>query len=244
MDDHQVRISPQVLARLAGVLYVIVIVFGFFGEVFVRGRLIVSGDPTATAERILGSESLWRFSGAAELFYLLCAVVLAAIFLSLLRPVGRDLAMLMAFFNLVGIAVEAVGRLQLVSALNTLRSMETLSAFEPRQVHALAYLSLQAHGRGFSIALLFFGGFCLTIGSLIWRSGYLPRLIGALMVLAGLGYLLDGFALVLSPAFHRLVFPFSLLPAFVAEVSLALWLLVKGIDVDAFERAAARGGRT
>ena len=241
MPDPKTRTSPLVLARLAGALYVIVIVLGAFGEMFVRGRLIVWGEPTGTAERILGSESLWRFSVAAELFYLLCALVIAAIFLALLRPVNRDLAMLMVFFNLVGIAVEAVSRLQLVSALSTLRTAETLAAFEPPQIDALAYLSLQAHGRGWSIALLFFGGFCVTIGYLIFRSGYLPRLIGGLMVVAGLGYLLDSFALILSPAFHGIVFPFSLLPALVAESSLALWLLIKGIDVTRFEVARAGG---
>lgn len=96
-----------------------------------------------------------------------------------------------------------------------MRSADALSAFEPREVHALA---------------------------LAYRSGYLPRLIGALMVLAGLCYLLDGFSLILSPAFHGIVFPFSLLPAFVAESALALWLLVKGVDVPKFERAGLQAG--
>lgn len=239
LHDTETRTSPQLLARIAGALYVTIIIFGIFGEMFVRERLVAWGDPTATAERILASESLWRFSVAAEISYLLCAVVLAVIFLVLLRPAGRDLALLMVLFNLVAITVEAVGRLQLVTALSTLRSAETLSAFEPGQVHALAYLSLQAHGRGWSIALLFFAGFCVVSGCLIYRCRYLPRLLGALMVLAGLGYLLDGFSLILSPAFQALVFPFTLLPAFVAESALALWLLVRGVDVPEFERARA-----
>jgi hypothetical protein len=247
MNGRTTRFSPQVLARIGGALYLIIIALGLFGETFVRERLIAWGDPTATAERILASEALWRFSVAAELFYLMCAVALAAILLSLLRPVHRDLAVLMVLLDLVSVAVEAVGRLQLVSALTTLRSAKALDAFEPQQIHALAYLSLQAHGRGWSIALLFFGGACLAIGYLVFRSGFLPRLLGVLMAVAGLGYLLDGFALILSPVLHGIVFPFSLLPAFVAELSLALWLLVRGVDVAKLERLRLRnreGDRT
>ena len=241
MDEHRVEASPQVLSRIGGVLYLIIIVFGLFGEMFVRGKLIVWGDPTATAERILASESLWRFSVAAELFYLLCAVALAAIFYVLLRPVNRDLALLAVFFNLVSIAVEASGRLHLISALTVLRGAERLTAFEPDQAHALAYLSLQAHGRGFSIGLLFFGCVCLVLGYLIFRSGYFPKLLGVLMQIAGLGYLVDGFALVLSPAFHSMIFPFSLVPAFVAEGAWCVWLLVKGVNLEKWQlRTSAR----
>lgn len=241
MEHHGTRISPQALARVGGALYLIIIVFGVRGEMFVRDRLIVSGDPTATAERILASESLWRSSVAAELFYLLCAVALAAILYVLLRPVSKDLALLAIFFNLVSISVEASGRLHLISALTTLRSADTLAAFEPNQVHALAYLSLQSHGRGFSISLLFFGCVCLVLGYLIFRSSYLPRLLGVLMAIAGLGYLTDSFALILSPAFHATIFPASLLPAFVAESSLCLWLLVKGVDVAKWNARASKG---
>ena len=225
-------------------LYLIIIVFGIFGEMFVRGKLIVWGDPIATAEKILASESLWRFSVAAELFYLLCAVVLAGIFYVLLRPVNRDLALLAVFFNLVAIAIEATGRLHLISALTVLRGAERLAAFEPHQAYTLAYFSLQSHGRSFSIGLLFFGCVCVILGYLIARSGYLPKLLGVLMLIAGLGYLLDGFALILSPAFHAVIYPASLLPAFVAELSFCLWLVVKGVDVARWNaRVSAQAAR-
>ena len=232
MEKHRAEVSPRVLARIGGVLYLIIIAFGLFGEMFVRSKIIVWGDPTATAGNILASEGLWRFSVAAELFYLLCAVALATIFYVLLRPVSRDIALLAVFFNLVSVAVEAVGRLQLISALGILRDAERLTGFDPGQVHALAYLSVQLHGRGFSVSLLFFGCVCLVLGYLIFRSGYLPKLLGVLMQIAGLGYLLDGFSLILSPAFHAMIFPASLMPAFVAELSVCLWLLVKGVNME------------
>ncbi len=241
MERHEAPTSPQTVARIGGALYLIIIFFGIFGEMVVRDKLIVWGDATATAERILASESLWRMSVAAELFYLLCAVALMAIFYVLLRPVSNDLALLAVFFNLVSIAIEASGRLHLISALTVLRGTERLTAFEPSQLHGLAYLSLQSHGRGFSISLLFFGCVCLILGYLIFRSGYLPRLLGVLMVIAGLGYLIDGFALILSPAFHAMIFPASLLPAFIAESFLCLWLLVKGVNVPKWKaRASAK----
>lgn len=238
MANQATDVSVKSLARLGGALYLVIIGLGLFGEMFVRGELIVWGDPTATAQRILASESLWRFGAAANLFYLLCAVVVTLILYVLLRPVSRDVALLAVLFNLVSIAVEASGRVHLVSALAALRSAESLAAFTPAQVHALAYLSLQAHGRSFAIALLFFGCVCIALGWLISRSGFLPRLLGVLMVVAGLGYLTDGFALILSPALHAAIYPASLVPAFVAESALCLWLLVKGVDVPKWEARA------
>jgi hypothetical protein len=232
MKEPVARVSPQLLARIGGAIYLYIIVFGIHGEAFVRERLIAWGDPAATAERILAAEPLWRFSVTAELSYLLAAVVLTMIFYVLLRPVGRDVALLAVCFNLVAVAVEAVGRLQLISALTTLRSAETLAAFEPAQVHALAYIALQTHARGFGISLLFFAGVCLALGWLIYRSGFLPRLLGGLMALAGLGYLANTFALLLSPALHARIFPAVLVPAFVAESTLCLWLLVRGVEVE------------
>src|SRR5438093_2572500 len=107
MTDVIVETSPQTYARIGGVLYLIIIVVGLFGEAFVRDRLIVSGDATATAANIMSHELLWRFHIAAELFLLICAVALLMILYALLRPVSRDLILLAAFFNLVAIIIEA-----------------------------------------------------------------------------------------------------------------------------------------
>jgi hypothetical protein len=106
--DHGIQASPQTYARIGGLLYLIIIAVGLFGEAFVRSRLVVPGDPTATAEKIRSSELLWRASIAGELFVLLpCAIALTLIFYLLLRPVSRELALLAVFFNLVSIALEA-----------------------------------------------------------------------------------------------------------------------------------------
>ena len=117
MTARTIETSPQLYARIGGVLYLIIIVIGLFGEAFVRDRLIVSGDAAATAANIMSHESLWRFHIAAELFLLICAVALLLILFVLLKPVSRDLALLAAFFNLVAIIIEAATTMRLLEAL-------------------------------------------------------------------------------------------------------------------------------
>lgn len=230
MIRRTVENSPQLYARIGGVLYLIIIVLGLFGEAYVRDKLIVSGDAAATAANIRSMESLWRFHIAAELFLLICAVALLLILYVLLRPVSRDLALLAAFFNLVSIGLEAAITLYLLVALFPLGNAEYLRAFQPEQLYALAYLSLRSHGPGFGVSLIFFGCFCLVIGYLIFTSRFLPKALGVLMQIAGLCYLTNSFALILAPSIANRIFPAILVPAFIGEASLCLWLLVKGVN--------------
>ncbi len=230
--EHPVEASPQVVSRIGGVLYLIIIVLGLFNEAYVRNKIIVSGDAAATAANIRSFESLWRFGIAAEFFMLICAISLTLIFFVLLRPVSRELALLAVFFNLVSVAVEASVQLYLLGALFPLGSAEYLKAFKPEQLYAMASLAIKSHSYGFGVALIFFGCVCLLLGYLIFKSGYLPKTVGVLMVLAGLSYLIDSFALILSPSFANRIFPAILVPAFIGELSLCLWLLVKGVNVE------------
>ncbi|MDQ2964221.1 MAG: DUF4386 domain-containing protein [Pseudomonadota bacterium] len=243
MEEHRVEASPRVLSRIGGVLYLIIIAIGLFGEAFIRDRIIVSGDATATAANIRSMESLWRFGIAAELFLLICAVISTWIFFILLRPVSRDLAWLATFFNLVSIALEAAIQLQLLAALFPLGNAGYLKAFTPEQLYAMASLSVRLHSHGFGVSLIFFGWVCLVWGYLIFRSGYLPKAIGVLMQIAGLSYLTNSFALLLAPDFANRIFPAILVPAFVGETSLCLWLLVKGVNVEKWKRASAQPAR-
>ena len=157
MTDNTVETSPQLYARIGGVMYLIIIVIGFCGEFFVRDKLVVSGDVTATANNIAASESLWRISIASELILLVCGVGLTLIFYVLLRPVNKDLALLAVFFNIVEFPIEAVSKLCLFAALFLSGNAEYLKAFEPHQLHALVKLSLKLHDYGFGIDLVFFG---------------------------------------------------------------------------------------
>ena len=243
MMDRTVESSPQLYARIGGALYLVIIVIGLFGEMFVRDKLIVSGDATATAKNILASESLWRFHIAAELFLLICAIVLLMILFVLLRPVSRELTLLAVLFNLVSIGLEAATTMYLIIALFPLGSAGYLKVFSSEQLYAMASLTLKSHGYGFGVSLLFFGCFCVVIGRVIYKSGFLPRTIGVLMQIAGLCYLTDSFALILNPSFANRLFPAILLPAFVGEVSLCLWLLFKGVNVQRWKELAGTGAR-
>ena len=240
MTDQEIETSPRTLARVGGALYLLIIAIGLFGEGFVRNRIVVPGDATATAANLRSMESLWRFGIAAELALLIATVALSLILYVLLRPVCRKLAALAVFFNLMTVAVEAVAGLCLAAALFPLGKAESLKAFEPAQLDVLATLAIRLHGYGFGIALIFFGCECLIVGHLIVRSGYLPKTIGVLMQIAGLCYLTNSFALILSPTFASQIFPAILIPAFLGESALCLWLLTKGVNVERWKLRAAR----
>jgi hypothetical protein len=242
MTDRTVETSPQLYARIGGVLYLIIIVVGIFDEAFVRNRIIVSGDATATAANIRSLESLWRFGIAAEFFLLICAVALTQIFFVLLRPVSRDLALLAVFFNLVSVAVEAAVQLYLLGALFPLGKAEYLRAFEPEQLYALASLSVKSHSYGFGVALIFFGCVCLILGYLIFRSGFLPKALGVLMQIAGLSYLTSSFALILAPTVAGRFYFVMAGPALIGEASLCLWLIVKGVNAERWKEQARPAG--
>jgi hypothetical protein len=227
MTSRENEISPQAWARIGGVLYLIVIAAGVGGELLVRDRLIVPGDATATSENIRSFELLWRLAIAANLFHLACAVALGLVFYVLLRRVDRDLALLAVLFNIVCIAIEAISKVFLLPSLFVLGKAAYLQAFTPEQLHALAYLSNRSHTVGFNVSLIFFGWECLVLGYLISRSRFLPRALGVLMLVAGAAYLTNSFAVLLAPGLANIALLF---PAFVAELLLALWLLVKGVD--------------
>lgn len=231
--------SPQVYARVGGLLYLVIIVAGALGELFVRGTLVVSGDAASTAGRILASESLWRLGIVGDLVMHLCDVVVMWAIYVLLRPVSRNLALLTLLFNLVQTAVLVANKLNLLVPLFLLGDAAYLKAFDTAQLQAWSYIAVKMHDYGFGIGLIFFGFVCLVEGYLIRRSRYLPSLLGVLMQIAGACYLVNSFALLLAPAFAGRIFPVILVPCFIAELALALWLLVKGVNMDEWNKRAA-----
>jgi hypothetical protein len=238
MTGYEIESSPQLYARTGGALYLLVIVLGFFA-VAVRGKVVVPGDAAATAANLTSMESLWRLGIASEFVALVCVMGLAMIYYYLLKPVSKELNLLATLLRLVGTAVQAVALLNLVAALSPLGSAAYLKAFSPDQLHALASLAISAHSRGFGLALLVFGWCFLVHGYLIYKSGFLPKVLGILIQIAGLCYLTNSFALFLAPAFQERLFPAILLPCFFAETSLCLWLLIKGVNVEKWKQLAA-----
>jgi len=229
--NRSAEISPRVYARVGGVLYLIIIIAGATGEVFLRGSSVVSGNAASTAHNIMASPSLWRAGIAGDLVMHVCDVPLMVIFYVLLRPVNGNLALLALLFNLTQTAVLVANKLNLLLPIFLLGDAEYLKAFTAEQLQALSYVSLRTHDSGFAVGLVFFGAACLVVGYLIIRSGYLPRTLGVLMQIAGVCYITNSFALIVWPSLAAQLFPFILLPPFVAELSMALWLLVKGVDL-------------
>jgi hypothetical protein len=233
---HSTPLARQ--ARIAGLFYLMVIAGGIFAEGVVRGSLIVPGDAAATAQAIAASESLWRWGLAVHLLYLVAAVVVNVILYGLLKPVQATLARVALVSAMVGLAIEAVNLLHLYVPLLMVEEGGALAGLGEGQRQALAYFAIRLFSTGWGFALLFFSGFCVLTGVLIWRSRLMPRIIGAMMIVAGVCYLVNSLALILSPALSNLLVPWILLPCFLGELSLALWLVVKGVEVEAPQAAS------
>ena len=218
--------TPGTAARIAGFLYLAIVFGGVFAEAFVRQRMLVPGAPAATARNILAGDSLYRLGFGVHLFHLACAVPVAVILYRLLRTVHRGIAQLGLAFDLTSIAIEGANLLNLYAPL---RLLDDAAAFSAGSAQAMAYASLRLFSSGFGIALVFFAGFCAATGYLIWRSGFLPRTLGVLMMVAGACYFANSFLVFLLPHLADALFPYILLPCLVAELSLALWLAVVGV---------------
>lgn len=230
--------SPVACARLGGLMYLAIIVLGMFGEVVARGALVVSGDASATAANILASQGLWRAGIAGDLLMHVLDVPLIVVLYLLLKPVSRSLAILATLLNIVQTAVLVANKMTLIVPI-VLLTAPSLSGFSQQEVNALAYLSINLHGYGFAVGLVFFGAASLVRGYLIFKSGYFPRTLGVLLALAGVSYLVNSAALLLAPALASAMFPAILLPAFVGELAVSLWLIVKGVDAGAWKRQAS-----
>ena len=228
--------SPRFKARIAGLFYLLTFLTGGVA-LLVSGRLVVHGDAAATATNILAHEPLFRLGFAADLIAVACYIAVTGLFYNLFKPVNRSLSLLAAFFSLVGCAIGALSCLFDLAPLVVLGGAQYLSVFKVEQLQALALMFLKLHTQGYNISLVFFGFYCLLIGYLIFRSTFLPRILGALMAFAGLGWLTF-----LSPPLANYLYPYILAPGLLGEGSLTLWLLVIGVNVQRWKEQASAAG--
>ncbi|WP_422310114.1 DUF4386 domain-containing protein [Geothrix sp.] len=217
--------------RVAGVFYLAIILLGLFGEMFVRAKLVVSGNPAATAHAISASPLLWRMGIVGDLLMHVFDIPVIVVLYLLLKPVNESLSLSAAFLNLIQTAVLAANKLSLLVPLYLLGGSSYLTAISTAQLQTLSYVAINAHGYGFAVGLIFFGVSCLVRGYLMVKSGYVPKLYGFLMVLAGFSYLINSFALLLAPTFAAALFPAILVPAFIGELAFTLWMIVKGVNL-------------
>lgn len=229
-----VDLSLRNTARIAGVLYLIIIFAGMFAEFFVRSSLIVPGDAAATAGNITASEGLFRAGIASDMVMILTDVAIGLILYVLLRQVSHVLALLAAFFRLAQAATLGLNLLNLFFGLQLVTGTTYLAAFSLEQQYSLGLLFLNAHGIGYRLALVFFGMSLLILGYLVFKSGFLPKVLGVLLIIASVGYQVDSFAYFLLTNYSNYQAIFGtivVMPAFIAELAFGLWLLVKGVRV-------------
>jgi hypothetical protein len=220
--------NVQRYARIAGVLFLLSLVAGGFGEAYVPSKLIVSADAAATAANIRNFDFLYRLGFAGFLIESLCDITLALILYALLKPVSKELSLLAAFFGLMGTALFAFAELFYFAPPLIMGGAGYLKTFSPDQLNALVLLSLKFYGYAGMIFTAYYGMGWIVRAYLIFRSGYLPKFLGVLMAIGGIGFVVRNFLLILAPAYASgallvLMFPGGLL--------LTVWLLVKGVDV-------------
>jgi hypothetical protein len=235
--------STKKQARLAGLLYLLASIIGCFGLIYVPGKLIVTGDPTATATHIRASETLFRFGIASELtgFIMFIFVVLALY--RLFKGVNERHALAMAILLLVSIPISLLNVLNDIAALVLVSGADFLSVVDKGQLDALAYLFVRLHGHGFVIAQIFWGLWLFPFGILVIRSGFIPRFLGYLLFIAGSGYLASSFTSLILPAYRQLVDQFTMVLT-AGELPIIFWLLIWGakdqsLDDHAPDRAIA-----
>jgi len=231
-------LTPSAMARLAGAIYMIIVIGGAWAQLGVRDGLIVPGNAERTAANITSNELLYRLGFVVEVFYLLCAVPLKYFLYRLFGVVNRKLGIIMILFAAIGAAVQATILLAHYAPLILLGKASYLSVFTTAQRAAAAYLSLHIFDYGYMIALSFFGCFCIAVGYAITRCTFFPRVIGLLLIIEGLAYLANSFGHFVSPPFGDKIFPFLLVTG-IAEVSFALTLLVRGVDSERWKVAEA-----
>ena len=224
---------PRPKARITGVVYLLYFLTAILAEVFMKG-IVVSGDAAATANNIQAHEPLFRLGLGTGLIATAWYIALTALLYELFKPVNRSVSLVAAFFSLVGCAIQAFGAVFQLAPLVISGSSADLSAFKPEESQALALILFKLDSQAQTITLVFFGLYCLLIGFLIFKSTFLPRILGVLMALAGLGWLTF-----LAPPLANALSPYVLVLGFLAELSLMLWLLLKGVNVQRWKQQAA-----
>ncbi len=241
MTERIAEASPRLRARMAGVLYLIAGMTFSYADGSVGGKIVVYSDGAATAHNILANEMLFRLGFAAALISAVCYITVTLLLYDMFKPVNRSVSLLAAFFSLMGCTIQALSSLFHLAPLVVLGGEQYLGVFKVEQLQALALTFLRLRAQASSIYMVFFGWYCLLIGYLIFRSTFLPRILGVFMAIAGLSY-----QLFLSPPLASYLFPYVVKPAgALGELSLILWLLVIGVNAQRWkEQASAAGIRT
>lgn len=226
--------SPRFRARVAGVFEALEGLTSAYGQVVVLGGLVVSGNAAATAANILGHERLFWLGFASSLLGVSFHIVWIALFYDLFKPVSRGLSLLAAFVGLVVCAMQALTAVFYLAPLLILQGGNSVSALTAQQLQALASIFLKLNAYAFDIDLVFFGLWCALTGYLIFRSAFLPRVLGVLLAIDGLGWMLYMY----PPLAYRL-FPFIAAASALGEIPVEFWLMVMAVNSERWKEQAS-----
>ena len=222
--------TTEKTARIAGFMYLGNIITGILAQV-VRSTLIVPGDAAATAGHIMASGLLFRFGFVSDLLMVTFYLLMGLFFYLLLNSVNKTAALLMLLLNLAGVSMLGINMLNQFAPLLLLSGAGYLEVFSAAQLQALAMFFLDLQDVGYSIAALSYGAYLFPLGYLVFKSGYFPRLLGVLLMLACFGQLIPLFQISLFPSFEVITYP-GLAVAVIAEFSFCFWLLIKGAKIN------------
>lgn len=231
--------SPRTKARLAGLFLLITTTLGILADGLIGRRLIVWNDPATTAANILSHAPLYQLAFALYLVEMSCQITMTALFYDLLKPVSKSLSFLALLLGFAGCIVKLMSRLFFYAPLLILDSSGYLGVFDPKQQQALAHLLLEVNDHGAAMAMVFFGIYAIFKGFLVYRSTFLPRALGVLSVLGGIGWL----AFLVQPLGYRL-FPFIAMVSLLAVIANIVWLLVFGVNEERWREQAAASAQS
>lgn len=232
--DQSHHISPRSLARMAGTCQLLEAITATFGQVIVLRRLIVSGNSVATTANILGHERLYWCGFASSILAVILNLAWIFLMYELLKIVNRPIAILATLVMLIGSAMLAVTALFYIAPLVILQAGGSLTAFTTAQLQALAAAFLRLNTYAFDLHTVFFGVWCVMTGFLIFKATFLPRILGVLLIVAGLGWLLY-----LAPPFAVRLFPYIAATSAIGEIPLEFWLIVVGLNEARWKEQAA-----
>ncbi len=237
MTAHIAKTSPLIYARVAGVLYLSLVPLAFFGFPYGPSHLFVPGNAAATANSITTSDSLFRLGIAINLLGAIVNVFVVLALYRLLKPVSQDMAALMVVLLVLSVPIGMLNELNHLVALVLLSGANYLTQFSTNQLQALVLLFHDLHSYGLDIAQVFWGLWLFPMGYLVFKSGFLPKLIGVLLMIGCFGWLTEFVVTLLVP---NLGVNLALLPMFTSwgEVLFPLWLLIKGVNVEQWEKRA------
>jgi hypothetical protein len=221
-------------ARIAGFGLLLMAVLAFFANFFVLEKFIIPGDAVKTVNNIIANESLFRWGIVSFIIVITLDVLVAWALYIFLKPVNKNLALLAALFRLVFAAIFGMVLYNLLNVLQLLSGADYLKVFETDQLHAQVMLSIDAFNIGWKVALVFFGFYMFLIGYLAFKSGFMPRILGIILIITGFGYLIDSFANFLLPNYtdYETIFLMIVaIPGIIGEISLMFWLLIKGVKL-------------